>query len=518
VVLLASILALVQRASPEPVILTAGEACATGAVSPGELCAPMNAGSPLAAVGVTTLLSEAACDDIVASAEGIAASPGNSGWRSILRFDTREMPMAEVPALRRWFDAEGRKALEGIVRAYHLPPAVRDLVAFDLGESNVIRYEAPLPGVGAREGPGEGGGTRAAVAPHVDGEDAWTFNVLLRDTSGPGPAPRDSAACDTCEGSPPCCAVQGPGPPGTYFPHLNATLRPRRGTAVTYYGGLVHSSGAPLPGGVRYVWQGFLTLRPARGGPVRGQAAGPTEQRAYDVVMAEAQRLAPALMRAGTAAFPRNGALASNLCAALGRESLPGAVEACRVSLALEPRASALNNLGLLQAAAGEAAAAEASFRAGLRLSSLPSTAPGDLAELYANLCSVLRESPEPARALEAVEACEAAVRLEPGSAPLLANLGVARQAHDPRGALEAYARALELDPWDTRARWNRGVLHLGTPGGGPDAARDFAAILEVDPDDPEARRALIFAESMAAPNYGAERTGAAPGRVPGLE
>ena len=63
--------------------------------------------------------------------------------------------------------------------------------------------------------------------------------------------------------------------------------------------------------------------------------------------------------------------------------------------------------------------------------------------------------------------------------------------------ALEYFNQALRLNPEDTAALINRGEVHLRL-GNTRDAARDFARVVELDPDhrDPLTQRAQVLADA----------------------
>lgn len=450
-------------------ILSPTGACRVGNESL-EICAAINAGSPLAAVGVHDMLSPALCDQAIADAEASAA--GGMGWRPILRFETREVPLDKVPTLYTWFSQGGREALFDILRTNHLPPACHP-ATLCLQESNVIKYTAQEDGA-------------AGVEAHVDGNDVLTFNVLLADNG----VKAETATCDS-----PAEGV------GTFFPHLlmNQTLQVARGTAVTYFGGAVHSSGALLAAGTRYIWQGFVSVHAHVPEGMEetcqaGTSAGTlTAADAAQAFFAECERLEPVLLRAGLLAFPEDHTLLANLCAALGERDVPSAEEACVRSLDIKPRASAHNNLGLIQARRGDLVAAEKSFQAGIALAGKPTTSDGDLAELHTNLCSVLAHRSSRRDQLRAVAACAEAVRLEPRSPTYRTNLGVAQLSVDPESARRTLLGAAEASNDDTRALYHLGQLYL-EEGDDDLAEKALSRVVERDPLDVAARRALARA------------------------
>jgi tetratricopeptide (TPR) repeat protein len=311
--------------------LTPAAGCARGDGVPAELCALALATHPLTAVTVTPFLSAAQCDRFIAAAEAAAAKEGEGrGWRSLLRYDTREVPLVEIPELVAWYEATGRHAIEELLRSHHLPvpvPAgdadarahilsggarahprterdssagarpVRDL-SLTLRESNVVKYEEGV-GVGV-----EDGSSSVGVRPHTDGEDVFTFNVLLSRPADFDPTLGDEGGGGESDGGE-CGGREGGGgkgePPsgsggesaggtgggggeggggagdgsvlglgahvGTYFAHLNRTVTARQGDVVVYYGGQVHSSGGTRlkRGRVRYIWQGFVGFERQRG-------------------------------------------------------------------------------------------------------------------------------------------------------------------------------------------------------------------------------------------------------------
>lgn len=501
--------------------------------------------SPLAAVSVTPLLDARTCDAFIADAEASAV-----GWRSVLRYETLEVPLDEVASARAWFDSAGREELWRIIRAHHLPPvtAASPSLQLQLDESNIIKYSAAE------------GGARAVRA-HTDGDGVLTFNVLLSDPSDFG------GGTDASDAAAPTAGV------GTRFAHLaNATVRPpARGHALVYYGGQVHSSGAALERGVRYVWQGFVSVRveppapDASGADVHAAAGhGPRagEERAAHAAWehtaaelaraafeAEVLRVAPHLARAGVEASAEDATLLANLCAALGRAAQHAQEEArarggaapaeaaearaaCRRALELGPSAGAHNNLGLLLASGGEREAAEASFRSGIALArralddapaagadgACPAAGAGEhsarpplgsaaasrmpeLAELHTNLCALLlhAEDGHDSRAEEAVRECAAAVQLAPETASMHANLGAAlRSAGDDARARDALERALQIEPTAAGARFNLAVLLLNA-GAFARAEAHFAALVEAHPHDEDARQGLAIARARAA-------------------
>lgn len=442
-----------------------------------ELCAPWLSAHPLTAVALSPLLTGDECAAFIAAAE--AGARGGAGWRSVLRFDTREVPLGEVPELRRWYNEQGGcQRLLALIRAHHLPqPAApsAEPVVLELFDSNVVKYSfAP-------------GGSRC-VQLHSDGEGVFTFNVLLSSPDDFGAGPEAGAL--------PASSAAGRVGVGTYFAHLNRTVHAGQGQALTYYGGLVHSSAAPLGRGVRYIWQGFL--RPAQPAPLESELSRVAAPLARAGVLAAQGEAGPS----ASAALPP---LLSNLCAVLGRvlEREPAAREgggrereareACEAALAAEPSAGAYNNLGLLLGRAGDAPAAERALRAGLsQLSAggadaMAARAAAEAAELWTNLCVLLTEQ---SRAAEAVGACEAALELAPNAPALHANLGAACAHAEPARARRAFLRALELEPGAAGARFNLAALELRA-GSAAEAVSHFAALLAAEPHDDEARAGL---------------------------
>jgi protein O-mannosyl-transferase len=102
-------------------------------------------------------------------------------------------------------------------------------------------------------------------------------------------------------------------------------------------------------------------------------------------------------------------------------------------------------------------------------------------------------ESRDQAAAAERETLLERAIRLDPHSLEVLAEIGVYRlRSGDSAGALAAFDRALELDPTDAQAHANRGaaLLLLGRPG---EADAAFENALVLDPCNYDARNNRIL-------------------------
>ncbi|KAG8468792.1 hypothetical protein KFE25_007310 [Diacronema lutheri] len=512
-------------------VLLPRDGCARGDGVSTELCAPPLAAHPLTAVAVSPLLDRALCERFVAAAEAAAARAG--GWRSVLRYETREVPLAEIPELQRWYDAHGASRLAALLRSHHVPrgPAGSPPLALALFDSNVVKYDA-------RDAEGSRG-----VTMHTDGEDVFTFNVLLspRAAFGAGAHPAGAGTRAPPDGGGDCDG-EGPGRRGVgaYFAHLNRTACVAQGEVLTYYGGLAHSSGEPLGWGVRYVWQGFYRPMPPAARRVAGADGGAGARLA--ALDAELLAVSAPLARAAVTAVERApdfdrtalARLLANLCAVQGRqqeqlhvkeaeaseEEAKGALDACKRAIAAEPTAGAYNNLALVLARTGDALAAEAALRAGLALLAQRAAwcgarrgasdggedgaarPPADAqhscardapegAELWSNLGALLRE--QRGRGADAAAACDAAVALAPDVSALHANRGAAYAELDPIEARRAYERALELDPRAANARFSMAVLLLRA-GDADGAARALREVLRDEPRDDEARRALARA------------------------
>ena len=62
--------------------------------------------------------------------------------------------------------------------------------------------------------------------------------------------------------------------------------------------------------------------------------------------------------------------------------------------------------------------------------------------------------------------------------------------------AIEDYSQVIELDPGDTRVRYNRGLAHAEL-GRYDEALEDFNAIIDDDPDNAAAYMASAYAHTM---------------------
>ncbi|KAJ1624211.1 hypothetical protein T492DRAFT_882285 [Pavlovales sp. CCMP2436] len=149
------LLALLSSASA--IVLRPREGCARADGVASEFCAGPLATHPLTAVAVAPALSSSECEHFISASE--ASALAGAGWRSVLRYDTKEVPLAEIPALQEWFERYGEARLLARIRETHLPQGVRSgALKLRLRDSNVVKYtNAP-------------NGSRA-VRPHSDGED-----------------------------------------------------------------------------------------------------------------------------------------------------------------------------------------------------------------------------------------------------------------------------------------------------------------------------------------------------------
>ena len=125
------------------------------------------------------------------------------------------------------------------------------------------------------------------------------------------------------------------------------------------------------------------------------------------------------------------------------------------VTDALPQRADAWTLLGILQQRLGQSRAAEAAYRAAIRVQP-------DYADAWTNLGNLLRDRNDRPGALIAFQT---AMRCAPGSADPAYNLGVALEHFGQwEGALIAFQAAAESDPNHVDAHWNSalGLLRAG--------------------------------------------------------
>lgn len=466
---------LVSAGTPSEVLLPA-HGCARGDGVPAELCARALSAHALTAVAVSELLTATECERFIAAAEAAASRGG--GWRSVLRYDTREVPLHEISELHQWYEAGGgRERLLALVRAHHLPvghgPANPANVRLELFDSNVVKYDSA-----SADG-------STGVCLHSDGEDVFTFNVLLSDADSFGPLARppapdaSGAARAACGPAPPSgpssSSARGRTAVGTFFAHLNRTVCAQQGQAVSYYGGLVHSSGQPLGWGMRYIWQGFLrpaSSRPSRGSGTVGAVAGAAAEDDEAEAEAEASALAALEFEIGRVAAP------------LARAG----VRAAEQQLRQEPEQPLAEGLP----AAEGAAAAEAAL--GAQLANLcavlgrrlgggggsggdSASGSGSRAEAAAGLDGEDQREEEGRALAEALAACERAVAASP-TAGAHNNLGLLLQrAGDTAGAEAALRAGLRL--LDAPARGSAQGQASHASGRAPASSEDARAHAE---------------------------------------
>lgn len=162
------------------------------------------------------------------------------------------------------------------------------------------------------------------------------------------------------------------------------------------------------------------------------------------------------------------------------------AVREFRTEVALKPNdAVARNNLGLaLLRTRGRSQEAIGEFSTAIRLDPRLAGAHVNLADAYAAAPGMIDK---------AIGEYEEALKLDPGNASVHFALGSARleQGSDLAGAIKELREAVNLDPALIAARFNLGVAFLREPNGKLEAEQQFDAIVQMNPQNAQARRIL---------------------------
>jgi len=222
-------------------------------------------------------------------------------------------------------------------------------------------------------------------------------------------------------------------------------------------------------------------------------AGGATSPQGYvalgRVQMADSLAAAEAVFRQGVGAFPQDIRLAYWHATALRQLGRPAeAIPMFQAVLQRQPRfLEARFGLGDTQQDAGQATAAEASYRA--LVSEDPIHYPG----VWNNLGLMLLMN---GRAAEALDPLRRAVALDPLLVEALVNLGGAQlQQGDLAVADATFRRALRLQPDNTSALANRGVIAM-QQGRRGEAIALFREVVRLNPNDARAQQMLVQLEA----------------------
>ncbi len=103
-----------------------------------------------------------------------------------------------------------------------------------------------------------------------------------------------------------------------------------------------------------------------------------------------------------------------------------------------------------------------------------------DNVEAWTQLGNIFFDS---SRFVDAIEAYEKSLSLEPGNPNVLTDLGVMhRRNKDPKKAIEAFDRAIAAQPDFETARFNKGVVLMHDLNDLPGAIQAWEALVEVNP------------------------------------